>query len=224
MFSCLRRYDEAGKDYDAILQDDPTNTVSPRKEKGKTPSSRLGPAVALLWKAFEICRDASVAVAAAARVRLPLASPTSTAVLISPSTAQMKSVSGGGRWELIHGFTSVTDMLEVKRKWRSGLWRRWCNGSFRWSPRHPRCRISCEQWIQSSPKTFIPRVISFQCGTTSLWLHSQMRAWRVISWSQPPTQNTILPRVNWFQKATWPRKKINLWRVLKKKKAKKNKP
>lgn len=23
---------------------------------------------------------------------------------------------GGGRWELIHGFTSVTDMLEVKRK------------------------------------------------------------------------------------------------------------
>lgn len=93
MFSCLRRYDEAGKDYDAILQDDPTNTVSPRKGKGKTPSARPGPAVALLWKAFEVCRDASVA--AAAQVRLPLASPTSTAVLISPSTAQMKSVSGG---------------------------------------------------------------------------------------------------------------------------------
>lgn len=66
----------------------------PKKRKGKTPSARLGPAVALLWKAFEICRDASVA--AAARVRLPLASLTSTAVLISPSTAQMKSVSGWG--------------------------------------------------------------------------------------------------------------------------------
>lgn len=63
-------------------------------EKGKTPSARPGPAVALLWKAFEVCRDASVA--AAVRVRLPLASPTSTAVLISPSTAQMKSVSGRG--------------------------------------------------------------------------------------------------------------------------------
>lgn len=88
----------------------------PEKRKRENPlrSARLGPAVALLWKAFEICRDASVA--AAARVRLPLASLTSTAVLISPSTAQMKSVSGGGRWELIHGFTSVTDMLEVKRK------------------------------------------------------------------------------------------------------------
>lgn len=45
MFSCLRRYDEAGKDYDAILQDDPTNTVSPRKEKGKTPSAPLGSAL-----------------------------------------------------------------------------------------------------------------------------------------------------------------------------------
>lgn len=30
------RYDEANKDYDAILQDDPTNTVRRGKEKGKS--------------------------------------------------------------------------------------------------------------------------------------------------------------------------------------------
>lgn len=31
MLFCLRRYDEANKHYDAILQDDPTNTVRPER-------------------------------------------------------------------------------------------------------------------------------------------------------------------------------------------------
>lgn len=41
MFLCFWRYDEASKDYDAILQDDPTNTVRVHeKKKGKPPSAR----------------------------------------------------------------------------------------------------------------------------------------------------------------------------------------
>lgn len=69
LFSCLWRYDEAGKDYDAILQDDPTNTVSSRKERGKPPP--LGPAVALFGRLWNLLRGFSVSGASPTPSSLP---------------------------------------------------------------------------------------------------------------------------------------------------------